>query len=86
MMMEKQINRKTEYLGSVFDSIFDEVLILDKNYKITNVNRTFDGKIWIEDKVDGDYTQGSNIMILVKAAHHTVRKDIKNGIPLTDHR
>ena len=46
----------------------------------------FDGKIWIEDKVDGDYTQGSNIMILVKAAHHTVRKDIKNGIPLTDHR
>ena len=40
----------------------------------------FDGKIWVEDKVDGDYTKGSNFIVLVKAAHPIVREDIKNII------
>ena len=43
----------------------------------------FDGKIWVEDKVDGDYTKGSNFIVVVKAAHPTVSKDIKKGITLT---
>ena len=45
----------------------------------------FDGKIWVEDKVDGDYTKGSNFIVLIKAAHPTVSKNIKNGITLTAH-
>ena len=40
-MLEKQINQETEYLKLIFDSIFDEITVLDKNYRITDVNKTF---------------------------------------------
>ena len=40
-MLEEQKNQEAEYLISIFDSIFDEITILDKNYRITDVNKAF---------------------------------------------
>ena len=40
-MLEPQKNQENEYLKLVLDSIFDEITVLDKNYRITDVNKTF---------------------------------------------
>lgn len=40
-MIGNQKNQIIEYLGSIFDSIFDEIIILDENFQITNVNKPF---------------------------------------------
>ena len=36
---------------------------------VNEVIRSFKGKIWIEDKVKGDYSQGSNVIIFIPQAH-----------------
>ncbi len=84
MMMEKQINRKTKYLESVFDSIFDEVLILDKNYKITNVNKTFCKKYGVtkEDAIGKNcykLTHGLNQICKPPECKCPVEEVIKTG-------
>ncbi|MFX1322779.1 MAG: PAS domain S-box protein [Promethearchaeota archaeon] len=40
-MLEKQKSQEIEYLTLIFDSIFDEITVLDKHYRITDVNKTF---------------------------------------------
>ncbi len=40
-MLDLQLNKESEYLNSIFDSIFDEIVILDKDYTINAVNKTF---------------------------------------------
>ena len=39
--MEYQKNQEDDYLGLIFESIFDEIMILNKNYEILDVNKTF---------------------------------------------
>ena len=39
--MEYQINQEDDYSGLIFDSIFDEIMILNTNYEILDVNKTF---------------------------------------------
>ena len=39
--MKTSIYQEFEYLKSTFDSIFDEIIILDTNYTIIDVNKTF---------------------------------------------
>ena len=41
MMMEKQIYQQNVNVSVILDSLFDELIILDKNYRITDVNKTF---------------------------------------------
>lgn len=52
-------------------------------FLVKKIIAKFDGKIWVEDKVEGDYTKGSNFIVLVKVAHPTVSKNIKNVITLS---
>ncbi len=40
-MSENLINQGIDYLRSILDSIFDEIMILDKEYRIIDVNKTF---------------------------------------------
>ena len=40
-MIEKHINQKNLNANVILDSLFDEITILDKNYRITDVNKTF---------------------------------------------
>ena len=40
-MSENLINQGIDYLRSILDSIFDEIMILDKEYTIIDVNATF---------------------------------------------
>ncbi|MFX1444008.1 MAG: ATP-binding protein [Promethearchaeota archaeon] len=39
--MELKINEENEFLRSILNSIFDEIMILDLNYTIIDVNKTF---------------------------------------------
>jgi len=32
---------------------------------VKNIIKSYDGRIWVEDRVDGDYTQGSNFVLLL---------------------
>ncbi len=45
-MSENLLNQgnEVEYLKSILDSIFDEIMILDKEYTILDVNATFCAK------------------------------------------
>jgi signal transduction histidine kinase len=36
-------------------------------YLVKTIVESFDGKVWIEDRVPGDHTQGSKFMILLPA-------------------
>lgn len=46
-MSENLMNHEVEYLRSILDSIFDEIMILDKEYTILDVNVTFCAKYGI---------------------------------------
>ena len=35
---------------------------------VSKIMQVFNGKIWVEDKVRGDYTQGSNFILLLPEA------------------
>ena len=35
---------------------------------VKKIIKKYNGKIWVEDKVKGDYTQGSNFIILIPEA------------------
>ncbi|MBD3194156.1 MAG: histidine kinase, partial [Candidatus Lokiarchaeota archaeon] len=57
-------------------SIFDRAFKMDNDMKglglgLSLVNKIlvlFDGKIWVEDRIEGDYTKGSKFIILVPQA------------------
>jgi PAS domain S-box-containing protein len=40
-MIKYQLNKGNKYLETIFDSISDEIVILEKNYVINNVNKAF---------------------------------------------
>lgn len=40
-MIKHQLNKGNKYLETIFDSISDEIVILEKNYVINNVNKAF---------------------------------------------
>ena len=35
---------------------------------VKKIIKKYNGKIWVEDKVKGDYTKGSNFIILIPEA------------------
>ncbi|MFX1312510.1 MAG: PAS domain S-box protein [Promethearchaeota archaeon] len=41
IIRKKQKDQDVDPLLSIFDSIFDEIIVLDKNYRIIDVNKTF---------------------------------------------
>ena len=32
---------------------------------VTKIMKNMDGKIWVEDRIDGDHTKGSNFILLI---------------------
>ncbi|MFX1312509.1 MAG: PAS domain S-box protein [Promethearchaeota archaeon] len=49
-MVEKKRIQDIEYLMLILDSIFDEITVLDKNYRIIDVNKTFCVKYGVSKK------------------------------------
>jgi len=58
-------------------SIFQPVYKKTKDFKriglglllVNEVIESFSGKVWVEDKVTGDHTKGSNVVVLIPEAH-----------------
>ncbi|MFX1573703.1 MAG: PAS domain S-box protein [Promethearchaeota archaeon] len=49
-MLENKRIQDIDYLTLIFDSIFDEITVLDKNYRIIDVNKTFCLKYGVSKK------------------------------------
>lgn len=67
--------------------IFQEGNRKDKSIKgmgfglslVKKIMKSYGGKIWVEDRIEGDYSNGSNFIILVPSAKSQAVKEISQG-------
>jgi len=82
--MERAITQESGYLRSIFDSIFDEIVILDDDYTILDVNKTFCAKYRVsKDEAIGSkcykITHGLNMVCKPSKCKCPVEHVLKTG-------